>query len=69
MPRIAPTLDSYPFDLVQQKDNGLGVTFYTCFKMLVHHAICLNTEGPRDDQTKWSKLDRERQMTYDITYL
>ena len=37
--------------------------------MLVHHAICLNTEGPRDDQTKWSKLDRERQMTYDITYL
>ena len=25
--------------------------------------------GPTDYQTKWSKSDRERQMSYDITYL
>ena len=24
-------------------------------------------DRPRDDHTKWSKLDRERQITYDIT--
>ena len=26
-------------------------------------------DGPRDDHTKWSKLDRERQVSYDITYM
>ena len=26
-------------------------------------------EGPRDYHTKWSKSDRERQISYDITYL
>ena len=25
-------------------------------------------DGPRDDQTKWSQSDRERQISYDITY-
>ena len=25
--------------------------------------------GPRDDHTKWSKLDRERQISYNITYM
>ena len=26
-------------------------------------------DGPRDDHTKWSKSDRERQIPYDITYV
>ena len=25
--------------------------------------------GPRDYHTKWSKSDRERQISYDITYI
>ena len=26
-------------------------------------------DGPRDYHTKWSKADRERQISYDITYM
>jgi len=26
-------------------------------------------DGPRDDHTKWSKSDRERQVSYDIAYM
>ena len=32
-------------------------------------AICSNVDGPRDYHTKWSKSDRERQISYDITYM
>ena len=32
-------------------------------------AICSNMDGPRDYPTKWSKSDRERQISYDITYM
>ena len=32
-------------------------------------AICSNMDGPRDYHTKGSKLDRERQIPYDITYM
>ena len=31
-------------------------------------AICSNTDGPRNYATKWSKSERERQISYDITY-
>ena len=34
-----------------------------------NNAICSNMVRPRDDHTKWSKSDRERQIPYDITYL
>ena len=34
-----------------------------------NNVICSNMDGPRDDHTKWSKSDRERQMSYDITYM
>ena len=27
-----------------------------------------NMDGPRDYHTKWSKPDRERQISYDFTY-
>ena len=31
--------------------------------------IYSNIDGPRDYHTKWSKLKRERQIPYDITYM
>ena len=34
-----------------------------------NNAICSNMDGPRDDHTKWSKSDRERQVTYGITHM
>ena len=34
-----------------------------------NNAICSNMDGPRDYYTKWSKPDRERQISYDITYI
>ena len=33
-----------------------------------NNAICSNMDGPRDYHTKRSKSDRERQISYDITY-
>ena len=34
-----------------------------------NNAICSNMDGLRDDHTKWTKSDRERQISYDITYM
>ena len=34
-----------------------------------NNAICSNIDGHRDYHTKWSKSDRERQMSYDITHM
>ena len=34
-----------------------------------NNAIGSNMDGPRDDQTKWSKSDRERQISYNITHM
>ena len=31
-------------------------------------AICSNMDGPRDNHTKRSKSERERQIPYEITY-
>ena len=31
--------------------------------------ICSNMDGPGDYHTKWSKSDKERQVSYNITYL
>ena len=36
---------------------------------LWNNAICSHMDGPRDYHTKWSKSERERQMSYDITYV
>ena len=33
------------------------------------NAICSDMEGHRDCHTEWSKSDRERQISYDITYM
>ena len=32
-------------------------------------AICSNMDRPRDYHTKWSKPDRERQISHDIVYM
>ena len=34
-----------------------------------NNAICSNMDGPRDYHTKWNKSERERQISYDITYM
>ena len=34
-----------------------------------YNAICSNMDGPRDYHTKWSKSERDRQISYDITYM
>ena len=34
-----------------------------------NNAIRSNMDEPRDDHTKWSKSDRERQISCDITYM
>ena len=31
--------------------------------------IYSNMDGPRDYHTKWSKSDKEKQISYDITYM
>ena len=33
-----------------------------------NNAICSNMDGSKDYHTKWSEPDRERQVSYDITY-
>ena len=35
----------------------------------LNNAICSDMDGPRDYHIEWSKSDRERQVSYDITYM
>ena len=46
-------------------DNGILISH----KKEWNNAIYSNMDGPRDDHTKWSKSDRERQISYDITHM
>ena len=34
-----------------------------------NNAICSNMDGPRDDHTKWSKPDKERQLSWYHLYV
>ena len=34
-----------------------------------NNATCSNMDRPRDDHTKWNKSERERQTSYDISYM
>ena len=34
-----------------------------------NHAICSTLDGPRDYHTKWSKSDRERQISWQHLYV
>ena len=42
--------------------------YYSAIKKS-ENAICSNMDGPRDYHAKGSKLNRERQISYDITYM
>ena len=46
-----------------------AMEYYSAIKKEWNDAICSNMDGPRDYHTKWSKSDRERQISYDITYM
>ena len=35
----------------------------------LNNVICSNMGGPRDYHAKWNEPDRERQISYDITYM
>ena len=55
-------------------DRGMDNGIYTHTGILLSHkkgnnAICNNMDGPRDYHTKWNKPDRERELSYDITYM
>ena len=41
--------------------------YYSAIKKEWNDAICNNMDGPRDYHSKWSKPERERQMSCDIT--
>ena len=43
--------------------------YYSVIKKEWNTAICSNMDGPRGYHTKWSKSDRERQISHDITYM
>ena len=45
------------------------VDYYSAIKKEWDNAIFSHMDGPRDYHTKWSKSDRERQTSYDITYM
>ena len=43
--------------------------YYSVIKREWNNAICSNMDGPRDYHAKWIKLERRRQIPYDITYV
>ena len=42
--------------------------YYLAINQQWNNAICSHMDGPRDDHTKWSKLERKRPIPYDITF-
>ena len=56
-------------DIVWSRHGGGGGGILLSHKKEWNDAICSNVDGHRDDHTKWSKSDRERQILYDITYM
>ena len=56
------------------KEDVVHIYIYMYTGMLLSHkkwnnAICSNMDGPRDYHIKWSKSERERQISYNITYM
>ena len=43
--------------------------YYSAIKKNEIMSFCRNMGGPRDYHTKWSKPNRERQVSHDITYM
>ena len=50
---------------MEYKYNGILLSH----KKELNDAICSNMDGHRDCHTEWSKSDRERQISYDVTYM
>ena len=46
-----------------------AMEYYSVIKKEWNNAICRNMDGPRNYHIKWSKSARERQESYDITYM
>ena len=46
-----------------------AVENYSAIEKEWNTAVCSNVDGPRDYHTKWSKANKERQISYDITYV
>ena len=42
--------------------------YYSAIKKEWNNTTCSNMDGPKDCHIEWSKSDRERQISYDITY-
>ena len=40
-----------------------------CYKKKLNWVICSEVDGPRDDDTKWSKSDTERQISWYCLYV
>ena len=45
------------------------IAFLLSVKKEWNYAMWNNMDGPGDDHMNWSKSDRERQISYDITYM
>ena len=50
---------------VVQINNGILLTHINEW----NNAIWCNIDGSRDCHTEWNKSERERQISYDITYM
>ena len=59
--------------LPTQESKGRQILYHwvTCLRRKTewNNAIWGNRDRPRDCHTKWSKSDRKRQISYDITYM
>ena len=52
-------------EVVVHRYNGILLSHQKEWK----NAICSNMNRPGDYHSKWTKSDRERQISYDITYM
>ena len=43
--------------------------YYSAIKKEQNDATCSNMDGTRDCHIEWNKSDKERQISYDITYM
>ena len=53
----------------KEDKNIYTMEFYSAIKKNENNAIYSNMDGPRDYYTKWRKSERERQISYHITYV
>ena len=54
---------------MDKEDTHTHTLEYYLTQKVWNHTIYSNMDETRDDRTKWSKPERERQTPYDITYM